>query len=164
MPPSRSGGSQPGHAWRGRALLFERIVDDDPERTAEPSPFRALDARALRESVAREVSWLLNTRAPRSAGTAPFRSTIDYGGPDIARSGERDREGLLRIAQEIAAAVAAFEPRLRSVAVTVDWRTLKNRRVTMEVAALMTVDGVPAPVSFPIHLGGDGEAEVAHGW
>lgn len=120
----------------------------------------------MRESVAREIAWLLNTRAPipPDAARRPFRSTIDYGGPDIARSGDRNREGLLEIADEIATAVSTFEPRLTSVMVSVDWQTLKDRKVTMEISALMMTGGVPVPVTFPVHLGGDGEAEVGHGW
>ncbi|MCW2249416.1 type VI secretion system protein ImpF [Azospirillum fermentarium] len=166
MAQSRSGSSRSGHAHSGRALLFERLVDDEPLRTAEPSPFRAVDLQGMRESIARELSWLLNTRAPIPPGAAPrpFRSTIDYGGPDVARSGDRSREGLLGIAGDITDAVSAFEPRLTSVMVSVDWETLRNRKVTMEISALMVTGGVPVPVTFPVHLGGDGDAEVEHGW
>lgn len=166
MPPFRSQLSHSGRAPKGRALLFERLVDDEPERTAEPAPFRVVDERGMLDSISRELSWLLNTRAPLSVRTVdapPFRSTVDYGGPDVARSGERNREELLQVAQEIAAAVTAFEPRLTSVTVSVDWGTLKNRRVGMELSAMMRLGRILLPVSFAIYLDGDGQAEVGHG-
>ncbi|ALG72572.1 hypothetical protein VY88_17450 [Azospirillum thiophilum] len=166
MSPSRPHLPYPGRAPKGRALLFERLVDDEPERTAEPAPFRVVDERGMLDSISRELSWLLNTRAPlsvRSDYAAPFRSTVDYGGPDVGRSGERNREELLAVAQEIAATVTAFEPRLTSVTVAVDWATLKNRRVAMELSALMRFARIMLPVSFAIYLDGDGQAEVGHG-
>ena len=45
-----------------RALLFERLVDEQPHQRSEPQPFRVLNKEQLAGSVRRELLSLLNTR------------------------------------------------------------------------------------------------------
>ena len=66
------------------ALLFERLVDDDPRTAREPQPFRTLTIPEVRASVRREVARLLNTRCAASAAVLAGRerTVLDYGIPD----------------------------------------------------------------------------------
>ena len=69
--------------------LLERLTDEEPRKTKESRERRAMTIRELRESVLRDVGWLLNT--PNFEGLADLesnpevaRSVLNYGVPDIA--------------------------------------------------------------------------------
>lgn len=71
----------------------------------------------LAESVRDELSRLLNTRlASRPASTQ--RTILDYGVADWTAASPQDDDERRRLIREVAAAIRAFEPRLRLVAVT----------------------------------------------
>jgi len=56
----------------GGALLFDRLTDKNPVEPAEKQPFRVLYLDDFLESVAREISSILNTR---SHGLGPLEPT-----------------------------------------------------------------------------------------
>ena len=135
-----------------RALLFERLVDLDPASPQESTPFRILDRQALEESVRREAARLLNTRCPRPERLQEEgeRSVLNYGLPDfsflIAASGG-DRQ---RLADEIAQALAAYEPRLSQVRVTLDPVQGNPSALAGRIEATLALGMVGEPVSFPL--------------
>lgn len=144
-----------------RALLFERLVDLEPRRGDEQDPARVLDPRELRASVRRELERLLNTRSPLPVGApeGPPRTTLDYGVPDLSHLQTRDTGAQTRIAEEVRRAVAAYEPRLRQVKVTVEPSTApdEERRLAVRIDALLVVGEVMEPVSFAgLGIGGAG--------
>ena len=147
----------------GRALLFERLAGASGPRGEEEGarPFRIHEGAALKESVARELRRLLNTRSnlPLDSRGGEL-SVIDYGLPDFsslsALSGD-DRE---RLSALVTRAVAAFEPRLRDVRVTAerpsdarakDERPRSNdRALILRLDATLVVGEHPEPVSFSL--------------
>jgi type VI secretion system protein ImpF len=135
-----------------RALLFERLVDLEPRRREEQEPARMLDPQALRQSVRRELERLLNTRSPLGVGALEGRgrTTLEYGIPDLSHLQTRDTGAQKRIAEEVRAAVAAYEPRLRQVKVAVEASTApdEERRLAVRIDALLVVGEVMEPVSF----------------
>lgn len=71
----------------------------------------------LAESVRDELSRLLNTRlARRPTGTQ--RTILDYGVADWTAASPHNDDERRRLIREVAAAIRAFEPRLRLVAVS----------------------------------------------
>jgi len=138
----------------GRALLFERLADDEPRSPEEEAqPFRVLDVRALRESVRAELSRLLNTRRHGRRGGAAdggAMTVLDYGLPDFSSLSAASGEDQRRLAAEVAAAVAAFEPRLRDVRVRVERVAGADRSLALRVEATLSVGLVAEPVSFPV--------------
>ena len=113
------------------APLFDRLCAPAGSE-AEP-----LDARGLRESLARELGLLLGTRSrlPLSRYAAEADTVLDWGLPDFTalspRSGD-DREAL-REAVEVA--LARFEPRLRQVQVAVDDWPGQPQRARVQIDA-----------------------------
>ncbi len=97
--------------------LLDRLTDQDPAKTTESRAQRVLSMRNLRESVIRDLLWLLNTvgyDAPSrdlSAYPEVGKSVVNYGIPDLAgvTASSIDPEALGRAVRE---AVATFEPRL----------------------------------------------------
>ncbi|MBY0432211.1 MAG: hypothetical protein K2Q10_13510, partial [Rhodospirillales bacterium] len=64
-----------------RALLFERLVDEDPERVLDhPRPLVLLDFSGLKSSIGRELERLFSTRVAVSADRLERRgrTVIDY--------------------------------------------------------------------------------------
>jgi type VI secretion system protein ImpF len=136
------------------APLFDRLVDEAPERPVEARPFRTLTRAELEQSVRRELELLLNTRllhAPEALmGTR--RSILDYGIPDPGRFAPGDHEARDALARTIEAAVRAFEPRLERVRASVA-PPADGARPTAIIEASLRVGRVREPVSFQVAVG-----------
>ncbi len=138
----------------GRALLFERLTDAEPRsREEEAQPFRVHDVRALKESVRRELRRLLNTRrharpAPGAGGDG--MTVLDYGLPDFSPLSASSGDDQNRLAAEVAAAVAAFEPRLSGVRVRVERPGGEERALRLHIEGRLTAGRLSEPVSFPV--------------
>jgi type VI secretion system protein ImpF len=138
-----------------RAPLFDRLVDLEPQVPAEPRPLRTLDPRGLRESVRRELERMLNTRSSLPVDRLDERgelTVLEYGIPDLSAFSAGSEEDLARMAGVVSRAVAAFEPRLRQVRVAVE-RLEGARSLRLRIDALLMIDEVAEPVSFPTLLG-----------
>ena len=149
----------------GRALLFERLADAEPRsQEEEAQPFRVLDVRALKESVRRELRRLLNTRrhARHGSGAGSDGMTVlDYGIPDFSPLSASSGDDQNRLAAEVAAAVAAFEPRLSGVRVRIERLRSEDRALLLRIEGRLSVGRVAEPVSFPVLVRGkSGEALV----
>ena len=149
----------------GRALLFERLVDEDHRSPGEEArPFRAHDTRALRESVRRELSRLLNTRChvPTRLLAGAERDVVNYGLPDFSSLSSLSGDDCNRLGALVASAVAAFEPRLREVRVEARRaEAAHDRTVLLRVEAVLVAGLVPEPISFRVRVKTKtGEAEV----
>lgn len=136
----------------GRALLFERLSDSEPRsREEEARPFRVHDVRALKESVRRELARLLNTRRhPRAGAGEGGMTVLDYGLPDFSPLSATSGDDQNRLASEVAAAVAAFEPRLADVRVRVERVQGEDRALLLRVEGRLAVGTLAEPVSFPV--------------
>lgn len=140
----------------GRALLFERLVDVEPGRR-EARPFVLHDRAGVKASVASELERLLSTRVPVPAAELERRerTTIDYGIPDGALAAPGDPEARKRLADQIAAAIRAFEPRLAEPSVELRLAGDRGDALTAEISGTLAVAGLIEPVSFSIALGDD---------
>jgi type VI secretion system protein ImpF len=102
---------------RLQPALLDRLIDQDPGSQVEPIDERTITRNRLRQSVLRDLSWLLNAQAglddevdPR-AFAAALRSTINYGMP--ALSGRLvSQVHITDLESAIRAAILAFEPRI----------------------------------------------------
>ncbi|KAA1000978.1 type VI secretion system baseplate subunit TssE [Paraburkholderia panacisoli] len=111
--------------------LLDRLTDFEPDVRHEPRERRVLSQRALRDSVQRDIGWLLNASGldgVQEVAAYPHVATsvLNYGLPDLAG---RHVAGLTTAALErrIRDALWAFEPRLI--------------RETVRVAALEDMQG-----------------------
>jgi type VI secretion system protein ImpF len=138
----------------GRALLFERLTDAEPRsRKEEAQPFRVNDVRALKESVRRELGRLLNTRRHARSGSGAGEdglTVLDYGLPDFSPLSASSGDDQNRLAAEVAAAIAAFEPRLSGVRVRVERLHGEDRALLLRVEGHLAVGSLSEPVSFPV--------------
>jgi type VI secretion system protein ImpF len=145
-----------------RASLLDRLVDENPKAIREPKPFRVQDRGQLRESLRRDLEWLLNTRCPRPERELVWtdRGTLDYGVPDFGTFFTANPEDWRRIAEIVAKTVRIYEPRLRQVRVeTLPSKDIKE--VSIVLSGVLTVDGMEEPVSFPVRISRRGESAEA---
>jgi len=96
--------------------LLDRLTDDEPDRPVESRGRRVLSAARLRESVRRDLAWLLNTTclsAARDLTSFPevAESTLNYGVADLAGRTKSTvkAEELERLIRH---AIWRYEPRL----------------------------------------------------
>lgn len=132
--------------------VLDRLLDDRPEETREAPASRQTSLRLLKQSVRRDLEWLLNTRldpgAPAEEGTEVARSLAAFGLPDFSTRdvrGGMDQEQLRRTIEE---SVAKFEPRLEAVQVTLETLSAVDRTVRFRIEARLRVEPVPEPVTF----------------
>lgn len=136
-----------------RALLFDRLVDQQPAQREEPVPFRILTRAGLHESVRREVERLLNTRCPFPDGFLPGqRTVVDYGLPDFSHLSPASAPDRQAMASAITRAIEAYEPRLRSIRVLIEPDPHNGNRGIGRIEAQLIVGKVQEPVSFPFLL------------
>jgi type VI secretion system protein ImpF len=146
-----------------RALLFERLVKLESQ---QKEPFRILTREELWNSVCRELGQLLNTRCPVPLHLLgeEERTVINYGIPDFTSLSPQNTSDRQLIANIIGQTIAAFEPRLRNVRVSVEKFDGDERTLHVTVDADLLTDAVVEmrsypeyssaiePVSFPIIL------------
>jgi len=138
-----------------RALLFERLVDLNPGSQDDGSrPFRILNGEQLKKSVRRELHRLLNTRCSLSLHVLAEqdRTVINYGIPDFSSLSAEDADARELVSQVVGRTIAAYEPRLKHIRVTVEPLANNEWGLALNIEALLVVDSFTEPVSFPVLL------------
>jgi type VI secretion system protein ImpF len=150
--------------------LLDRLTDDEPGSRTESREWRGMSAAALRESVRRELSVLLNaTHLGAVVDLTPFPevadSTLNYGVPDLAgrTASTLDRAALARA---IRRAITLFEPRLLKSSLRVELTIQSDQHdrnaVHLDIEADLWAQPVPLRLRWRADLNlEDGEARVA---
>ncbi|HEY0777013.1 MAG TPA: type VI secretion system baseplate subunit TssE [Gemmatirosa sp.] len=133
--------------------LLDRLTDRDPRTPADPPISREESVRRFRNSVLRDVEWLLNTR--RTPETVPeglslvSRSVFTYGLPDTTGIAMGSRVGRELLVRRIEQTLATFEPRLADVQVTLtEADQIRSPQVLFAITALLRMDPSPEQVVF----------------
>ena len=142
---------RPRNIEGAKAPLFDRLVDLDPKSQTESRPFRTLNRLELRESVLRELGWLLNTRCPIPVHLLydRERSIIDYGIPNFSHLVPQSGDDQKRLAWVLSRTIDAFEPRLSGVRVAVTPDPTNPMALQFQIEANLVVGAGTEPVSFP---------------
>jgi type VI secretion system protein ImpF len=137
--------------------LLDRLTDDEPGKLQESRHERVLSPTQLRESVRRDLGWLLNTTnlasmqpdIERYPGVA--RSTVNYGLPDLAGKTASSVEPTV-LARMLREAIVTFEPRLirESVRVTPSARSdeMSLNAMTFSIEAMLWAQPLPLRLFF----------------
>ena len=136
-----------------RALLFDRLSVATTEGSFEAKPLRYYSIEEVQNSVAKEVSDLLNTRRSAASFDADIAaSTIAYGIGDYAGFSFKSARDLRYIAQDIEKAIKRFEPRLLDVAVEIPLEQQVNGEPVVKIDAKLCLDKVTHQFSFEIAI------------
>ncbi len=133
--------------------LLDRLIDRDPTGGTEPPMTWAQSVAELKNSVRRDVEWLLNTR--RIAEPAPKelpevqKSLYHYGLPDISSISADSPEARMHLTRRIEEASVLFEPRLADVHVTVvDTAEEGERQIHFVIEGLLRMEPHPEQIAF----------------
>ena len=137
-----------------RALLDEAYPEEIWKRRRETVSY---SIRQMKEHVARDLSALLNTRREMLTEMPDeykeLKGTIlEYGLPDFTAFSLTNVSDQKRIRRGVELAIAAFEPRLKSVRVSLDVPKQYEQTLRFRIDALLRVDPTPEPVTFDAML------------
>lgn len=145
--------------------IVDRLLDFEPRVSTEAPKSRSQGLRELKQSVRRDLEWLLNTR--HSAEKVPDgldevnKSIAIYGLPDFTGLSSKnidDRKSLIR---SIETALRTFEPRFMNLKVTLVENDEQQRGVKFQIQAILRIEPTPEPVVFDTVLQmGSGEFKV----
>jgi type VI secretion system protein ImpF len=146
--------------------VLDRLLDDERGVAGERGLTRAESVRATMDAVRRDLELLLNTRRVGTPAPAELpevaQSVYYYGMPDITSMSRDSPDTRLKLARQVEEAIAAFEPRLEAVKVSVvpnDQLKFGELRFTIE--AVLRLDPSPERVTFDTVLeAGRGEVSV----
>jgi type VI secretion system protein ImpF len=133
------------------ASVLDRLLDDRPDQTHEARPSRSVSLRLLKQTVKRDLEWLLNTRSePGVPEDLPElgRSLASFGLPDLASWNVKSPEEQQGLRHALEEAIRRFEPRLEGVEVTLENMSETDRAVRFRIDARLRVDPTPEPVTF----------------
>jgi type VI secretion system protein ImpF len=136
--------------------ILDRLVDYEPEISQEPIASRSKNLRQLKQSVMRDLEWLLNTRQI-AEGLPPEleevnRSLLAYGLPDFTIINHKNPADQNRMRRAIENTIAIFEPRLEDVIVTIETSSEYLRTMRFRIDARLKIDPAPEPVTFDTTL------------
>lgn len=131
--------------------LLDRLTDDEPSQGQESRNRRVLSLQRLRESVLRDLAWLLNTTnlGDRTLEYEhPFveSSVVNYGVPDFAglTSSSVESGQLVRLVKQC---ILNFEPRILrdklEVRVSVDNTRMDQNSLVFEITGELWAQPVP---------------------
>lgn len=102
---------------RLQPALLDRLIDDEPDKTAESRESRLITVRRLRDAVLRDLKWLFNSVSPTreeldlSLHPHADKSTLTYGLPPLSGNTASGID-VSEIEDHIRHAIICFEPRL----------------------------------------------------
>jgi type VI secretion system protein ImpF len=146
--------------------FLDRLIDLEPKVPADPPPSRARSVRQLKNSLRRDLEWLLNTRCRPDPAGGEFKelpeSLYNYGLMDVTAlswSSHRDRLSLNKLIEQ---AVAIFEPRIsRMKVISLDATPGAKHVLRFQIEGLLDMDPAPELITFDTVLQlSSGEYEV----
>lgn len=132
--------------------LFDRLMDR-PVHGASSAAVSRLSLEELKDSVARDLEALLNTRAAiRDEQLKPFpecaRSIVTYGLNDFAGLSLSSTDDRAHICSSLEKAIGRHEPRLRNVRAALVVQEGTINRLNFAITALLVLNAEQEPVNF----------------
>ncbi len=140
-----------------RPSILDRLMQR-PDSKSERMYYEGIGLRELKESVARDLAWLLNTRmwippeADELAGLEETRNSVmTYGIPDLSVFSWASPQDCKTIASMVETAIRTFEPRLLSGSVRCEIlpsEDVADFSVKLRIEAVLYVDPIREHVTF----------------
>lgn len=156
---------------KDRAELVRQLkeaVTDLERNVSEPTTNQFYTVRQLRNVVARDLEAMLNTRQESLTQlTEEFaelqNSLLTYGLPDVTSYSLDSLDDRNQVRRAVEGTVAAFEPRLEQIRVTLQHGRDMDRGLNFRIDAMLRVDPAPEPVTFDAILELDTHQYVVRG-
>lgn len=137
--------------------VLDRLIDENPEETREPTKARNQLIGELRQSIRRDLENLLNTHWRCRSWPVEFAelscSVVGYGIPDVSGSDLVSERGRSRFLKTVEETIRAFEPRFKSVRVAfAETGETISRELRFRIDAMMYAFPAPEPIVFDTSL------------
>ncbi len=136
-----------------RPSILDRLTDTSKKSTTQS--FEGIGVRELKQAVARDLEWLLNTRIwlPWQLDRLEEASSsiLAYGMPDLSTFSWTVAEDARAIARKIEEAIRTFEPRLLSRSIKCEVLPsddVSDFRLRIRIEAILDVEPINEPVLF----------------
>ncbi|AMA45717.1 type VI secretion system baseplate subunit TssE [Pseudomonas monteilii] len=133
--------------------LLDRLLDDRPHQSTEPSGLRTFSLAEYKASIVRDLEVLVNTRQslvaeeldgfPHLAG-----SILEYGMPDFTSRSVLDPHDRRLIQQQLERAITTGDRRFHRVRVQLLAQQDGHRMLTFRVDAVLRLQDISRQVSF----------------
>jgi type VI secretion system protein ImpF len=136
--------------------ILDRLVDLDPKVSTETPKSRSQSLRELKQSVRRDLEWLLNTR--HSPDKVPEdleevnKSLAVYGIPDFTGLSSKSSDDRKNLAKSVEKALRVFEPRFMHLKVTLEESDSAIRSIRFRIQATLRMEPTPEPIVFDTTL------------
>lgn len=137
--------------------LLDRLLDDDPKAPVDRSDTTAYGLARYKQSVARDLEALLNSRCPDIDGAIESSSyarssMLNFGIIDLSSLSLLNPDDRALLRDKIRIAIERHEPRLSKVRVSLDAPQGMERLLRFRVDAVLKVHPGRPPVSFDAML------------
>ncbi|NEX22395.1 type VI secretion system baseplate subunit TssE [Thiorhodococcus mannitoliphagus] len=156
-------------AERLQPALLNRLTDDEPDKGQESREQRVISMRQLRESVLRDLAWLLNAGRLESVQNLedyPYveHSVVNYGIPDMTGLTSSGVD-ITVIERAVRQAIWDFEPRILRQTVRVRARAnaehMTHNALTFDIEGELWAQPVPLRIYLKTELDLDlGDVQV----
>jgi type VI secretion system protein ImpF len=145
--------------------IVDRLLDFEPTNPNEAPKSRSQGMRELKQSVRRDLEWLLNTRhSPEEISETlkeVNKSVAKFGLPDFTGSSSQNDDDRRNLIRNVETALQIFEPRFINLRVSLEEVNKVERGVKFRIQATLRVEPTPEPVVFDTILQvGNGDFEV----
>lgn len=145
--------------------IVDRLLDFEPTNPNEAPKSRSQGMRELKQSVRRDLEWLLNTRhSPEEISETlkeVNKSVAKFGLPDFTGSSSQNDDDRRNLIRNVETALQIFEPRFINLKVSLEEVNKVERGVKFRIQATLRVEPTPEPVVFDTILQvGNGDFEV----
>ena len=133
--------------------VLDRLIDEEPRLAGDPAMTMSDSVLLLKQSLRRDLEWLLNTRrtpqATPDACDEVRQSLWRYGLPDVSSLHRDAPDTASRLALEVEEAIELFEPRLAGARVSLaEQEEGGERRIHFVIEAMLRMDPTPERVVF----------------
>ena len=150
---------------RVTSSVLDRLLDYEPKAVKESPKSRSKSLAELKQSVRRDLEWLLNTR--QYIGNVEEnleevnKSVAVYGLPDFTGISAKSHTELKRLTRSVENALKIFEPRFLNLKVTLEPISNIERLLKFRIEAQLNIDPSPEPIAFDTVLQlGSGDFKV----
>lgn len=150
---------------RVTASVLDRLIDFEPKSSQEAPKSHSNSLRELKQSVRRDLEWLLNTRCYLDDIDENLvevkKSVIFYGLPDFTGISAKSHSEQKRLSKALEAAIKTFEPRFLDLKVILEPINHIDRLMKFRIEASLDTEPTPEPIAFDTVLQpGSGEFEI----
>lgn len=145
--------------------IIDRLIDLEPRLSEEAPKSRSTSLRELKQSVRRDLEWLLNSRCYIDHIDEHLeeikKSVLFYGLPDFTGISAKNYLEQKRLTRALEATIKYFEPRFLDLKVTLEPVSTTDRHLKFRIEARLNTEPTPEPIAFDTVLQlGSGDFQV----